>query len=234
MPIKTERNIEIRLNIKCEPNTAKRKRPNDTERNVKSQSGMKREPEAISNTWQTEKKNLVDKIVALKSEQSKLLLQKQQLEKKLSEMNAAFKSEHSKLLLQKQEFNAKMSETKNVQLELLNAKKEFSEHERNCGKIISDLQRENKTLTALVTQYKTGMTQHESYKQKVIQDQHENREFEVESIIGHKITKSGRKYLIHWKGYDSTEDSWENEANLHCPKLLNRYNRSVEINKTTK
>jgi transposase InsO family protein len=38
----------------------------------------------------------------------------------------------------------------------------------------------------------------------------DGEEFEVESILDHKILSSGRiKYLIHWKGYDSAHDTWE-------------------------
>jgi hypothetical protein len=40
-------------------------------------------------------------------------------------------------------------------------------------------------------------------------------EFEVESILDHKTMKSGkRKFLVHWKGYDASHDSWEPESSL--------------------
>ena len=49
-------------------------------------------------------------------------------------------------------------------------------------------------------------------------------EFEVESILKHRIRKYGRgsrlEYLIHWKGYQSDDDTWEPVRNLtNCPDI---------------
>ena len=54
-------------------------------------------------------------------------------------------------------------------------------------------------------------------------------EFEVESILKHRVRKYGRgsrlEYLIHWKGYDTHDDTWEPLANLtNCDEMLQQYN----------
>ena len=50
-------------------------------------------------------------------------------------------------------------------------------------------------------------------------------EYEVEAIVGHKISKGLIKYKIKWTGYDST--TWEPEENLtNCLELLNSYKSS--------
>jgi hypothetical protein len=43
----------------------------------------------------------------------------------------------------------------------------------------------------------------------------EGEEFEVASILKHR-TARGKKleYLIRWKGFDVSDDTWEPEANL--------------------
>ncbi len=50
-------------------------------------------------------------------------------------------------------------------------------------------------------------------------------EYEIESIISDK--SSGRnwkkQYLIHWKGYPSSNDSWVDHEDLHAPEILQEY-----------
>lgn len=50
--------------------------------------------------------------------------------------------------------------------------------------------------------------------------------FEVQKLLTHKIIKRKRQFLVRWKGYDSTEDSWVPESGLNCPKILNAYLKS--------
>jgi hypothetical protein len=40
-------------------------------------------------------------------------------------------------------------------------------------------------------------------------------EYEVDTILRHRVSR-GRKleYLIRWKNYDPSDDTWEPEANL--------------------
>ena len=52
-------------------------------------------------------------------------------------------------------------------------------------------------------------------------------EYEVEAIISHKGSLGHRKYLTAWKGYPSSENTWEPESNLrHAPKILVNYKRT--------
>lgn len=49
--------------------------------------------------------------------------------------------------------------------------------------------------------------------------------YEVEDIIDHKYTGKRMKkfYLIRWKGYGSTDDTWEPEVSLTCPDIVSAY-----------
>ena len=53
-------------------------------------------------------------------------------------------------------------------------------------------------------------------------------EYEVEDIISdRKFGRSKKKqYLIKWKGYPHSENSWVNAKDLHAPEILRRYNDS--------
>ncbi|XP_031634811.1 PC4 and SFRS1-interacting protein-like [Contarinia nasturtii] len=50
-----------------------------------------------------------------------------------------------------------------------------------------------------------------------------NKEYEVEAILSHSGRKGQRRFLIRWKNYSSNHDSWENESNLNCDEILNKY-----------
>ena len=53
-----------------------------------------------------------------------------------------------------------------------------------------------------------------------------NEEYKVEAILLHCLHKNHETtYLIKWKGYDSSENSWEPESNLtNAEEELNDYN----------
>jgi hypothetical protein len=48
-------------------------------------------------------------------------------------------------------------------------------------------------------------------------------EWEVEMILGDRIYKKKKQYLIRWKGYAPAHDSWEDEPGIHAPKLVADY-----------
>jgi hypothetical protein len=50
-------------------------------------------------------------------------------------------------------------------------------------------------------------------------------EYEVESIVAHRHFGRGKKlhYLIKWKGYPASDNTWEPEKNIHAPDLVLRY-----------
>ncbi|KAF5269891.1 hypothetical protein FQR65_LT05690 [Abscondita terminalis] len=54
-------------------------------------------------------------------------------------------------------------------------------------------------------------------------------EFEVDRILDVYFKKNGkREFLVSWKGYPSTQDSWEPEENLDCTNLIERYMEKVQ------
>ncbi|KXN81827.1 Histone-lysine N-methyltransferase SUV39H1 [Leucoagaricus sp. SymC.cos] len=54
--------------------------------------------------------------------------------------------------------------------------------------------------------------------------------YEVEAILNHKEYRRKTHYLIKWKGYLQSENTWEPEENLKTAEhLLKRYKRSKNL-----
>ncbi|XP_069816311.1 chromodomain Y-like protein [Dendropsophus ebraccatus] len=53
--------------------------------------------------------------------------------------------------------------------------------------------------------------------------------YEVERIVDKRKNKKGRiEYLVHWKGYDSGDDTWEPEQHLvNCEEYILEFNRRL-------
>jgi hypothetical protein len=49
--------------------------------------------------------------------------------------------------------------------------------------------------------------------------------YEVETILDHKQIRKKTHYLIRWKGYPDSENTWEPVTNLQCPELLDQYHQ---------
>ena len=55
-------------------------------------------------------------------------------------------------------------------------------------------------------------------------ESHEETEFEVERIINHSKILGTTEFLVEWKGYPESENTWEPEAHLdNCQRMLHDY-----------
>lgn len=52
-----------------------------------------------------------------------------------------------------------------------------------------------------------------------------NNEYEVEAVVGSKTVKGQTKYLIRWKGFEESDDTWEPEETLNCSELIREFNK---------
>jgi Chromo (CHRromatin Organisation MOdifier) domain len=55
------------------------------------------------------------------------------------------------------------------------------------------------------------------------------QEYEVKCIINHQNTGQGKKlqYLIKWKGYPKSDNTWEPTSHLHVPQLIKEYQKHI-------
>jgi len=52
-------------------------------------------------------------------------------------------------------------------------------------------------------------------------------EYEVEAIVNHRLYRRQRhlQYLIKWRGYPSSDNTWEPVENVHTEDLVKEYHR---------
>ncbi|XP_070151400.1 chromobox protein homolog 5 [Polyergus mexicanus] len=57
-------------------------------------------------------------------------------------------------------------------------------------------------------------------------------EYEVEKLLEVRANKGNRQFLVRWKGYGESGDTWENEKDLNCPQLIEKFLAKEEEQET--
>ncbi|XP_078112053.1 histone-lysine N-methyltransferase SUV39H1-like isoform X3 [Sander vitreus] len=53
-------------------------------------------------------------------------------------------------------------------------------------------------------------------------------EYDVEFLCDYKKTKEEELYLVKWRGFPESDNTWEPKRNLKCPKLMKQFHRDLE------
>lgn len=54
--------------------------------------------------------------------------------------------------------------------------------------------------------------------------------FQVEKIVDQRTIKGRRQFLVRWKGYTEESDTWEQEKELNCDRLIEEFLAEQEEN----
>lgn len=138
-------------------------------------------------------------------------IQKQKL---VDELRAAHLKEMSKM---KEQLNENSSQQKEVDdLQALKAKhlKRHQLYEAEIHQMKEQMKAQEKQIEE---------KNHQLEEQRLQIKKLKNFEFEVENIVDHKRQNRLLLFKVHWKGFPTSEDTWEKRTNLECPEILNNY-----------
>ena len=52
----------------------------------------------------------------------------------------------------------------------------------------------------------------------------DEQEYAIEKIVGKRTNRHGKiEYLVKWRGYPDSENTWEPKAQLACPEIIQEY-----------
>lgn len=86
----------------------------------------------------------------------------------------------------------------------------------SCDDLIAAFNKKNKKSTPVAKQPPKKRKNED-------EDADPEKEFEVEKIISMLENKKGKVFRIRWKGFRSTQDTWEPEENLNCKDLIEKF-----------
>ena len=86
----------------------------------------------------------------------------------------------------------------------------------------------------LITPYKETTMHRPNYSRPPPDLMDGEEEFEAEQILGMKQMGRGRKthYIVKWKGYPTSDNSWEPEKNLNAKELITEFKQGSKPKKT--
>lgn len=153
-----------------------------------------------------EKNNLIRKYVSLKEKYQNIYFRHEEIKKE----NERLKLEISNLNEEKK----KSSDSKN---------KSFDDKNKPNEDMDKSILRENRSLVAKIDQLKRQSISTPTKPNKCVPTKPINAEYEVLTLLKHRGRKGKREFLVRWKEYPASQNSWEKEENLSCPQILKKY-----------
>lgn len=202
-------------------------------------SGNAKKKEASKGSNESPNRIILNELLAANEENHRLYFDVQKQLKQIKQQNVQIEKQKQELLIFSNEKDSTMKQIDSLNVQLQTALSKINElttknHDQNDQ--IKTLTREINNLRAIGNQLRQAAhpsdeKHFEANQQKSIKtrakkrkvDDTEDNIYEVEKILNHKIVKNEKLFLIRWKNFDPSHDSWEVEKNLSCPSILKKY-----------
>lgn len=173
---------------------------------------------------------LISELMTLRGAYNYIYFQLQKA-KELSEAGVREQKQYAEVLKKKEAMlRSQQNENRKLAEILLKVQNDLNSLREAERKEIGDLRIKKRLLEARVNQLQFGVAerqnfesqQHRSSRNKKTMPKNGNV-FEVESILNDEFRKGKQYFLVKWKSFDHSENSWEKKSNLNCPKILKKY-----------
>lgn len=185
----------------------------------------------IVNCLNLEKCALVEQIKDMNKKMTTIELEKKNILDQLAYVRAKLSS----LEKDKKNFCEAIEGGRQKYTVLITENSKLLEKFKDIGVKLDSVKKENNILKARTKQLQFGVHQNIDYnreRKEYNEKKHESSDedvFEVQEILQHKMMKKKRHFLVRWKGYDSSDDSWVPETRLNCQKILKSYLKFKKI-----
>lgn len=141
--------------------------------------------------------------------------------KKVIDQYILLKKKHQDLY-----FKYQMILVENSKLKLeINKLKDKSNEEKILPPAKKSIDRKNQSSLSLEESQCDSATE----KVKFSEPNRHSGEFEVEKLVKHRGPQGNRQFQVRWKNFQPNDDTWEDESNLSCPKILNKYKKKHKL-----
>lgn len=191
----------------------------------------------ISDEHKQEKNQMIQEIIAVLEKNQEMYYRLQKNEEQMIAMQSkiemlTLKLESATNKIEKLKLKDKISEESFVKLTQKNCEHNdyFDKNDtaNNFGEISNVLKCDTNSSNCTGLTKETETETESQSETEVEPDVHENAEdvYDVEAIIDHKFSGRKRQFLIRWKSFDESNDTWEMEKNLNCSRILEEYLQS--------
>lgn len=83
---------------------------------------------------------------------------------------------------------------------------------------------------------KRGKSGHAKPEDEIVrlEEEMEEEEYEVEKVVDKRVVNGHVQYLLKWKNYPDTDNTWEVSEGLQCPELIAVFEKQVQEKRKSK